>query len=377
MNQPSSSEGILSLVQPHLRDVPPYVPVEPPAEVAKRLGLPPERIVKLDANENPYGPSPAVLAALARADTLHIYPDPEQRRFREAIGHYVGLDAAHVIGGTGSDELIDLLLRLFVAPGDALLNFPPTFSFYPFLAAIQDAFVDSVERRPDFSIDMDEALRHAPGVGLIVTTSPNNPSGTLLPREDLLALLATGKPVIVDEAYVEFCGQSCVDLVPEHANLIVLRTLSKWAGLAGLRVGYMVAQPALIDLVLRVKQPYNLNAAAEIATLASLDDLEYIRGRIAAVERERERLFGLLSALPGFEVTPSASNFLLCRLHAASAREVHAKLLDQGILVRYFDTPLLQNHIRITAGRPDQTDALMAALREIIGVSEGAGGTKS
>jgi histidinol-phosphate aminotransferase len=126
-----------------------------------------------------------------------------------------------------------------------------------------------------------------------------------------------------------------------------------------------------------VKQPYNLNAAAEIATLASLDDLEYIRGRIAAIERERERLFGLLSALPGFEVTPSASNFLLCRLHAASAREVHAKLLDQGILVRYFDTPLLQNHIRITAGRPDQTDALMAALREIIGVSEGAGGTKS
>jgi histidinol-phosphate aminotransferase len=165
-----------------------------------------------------------------------------------------------------------------------------------------------------------------------------------------------------------------VDLVPEHANLIVLRTLSKWAGLAGLRVGYMVAQPALIDLVLRVKQPYNLNAAAEIATLASLDDLEYIRGRIGAIVRERERLFGLLSALPGFEVTPSASNFLLCRLHDVAARDVHKQLLDRGILVRYFDTPLLQNHIRVTAGRPEQTDALMTALREIIGVSEGVKG---
>lgn len=370
MTASNDPEAILSLIQPHMRDVPPYVPVEPPSEVAKRLGLPPEAIVKLDANENPYGPSPAVREALAAADSLHIYPDPEQRRFREAIGRYVGLDADHVIGGTGSDELIDLLIRLFVPPGDALLNFPPTFSFYPFLAAIQDAFVVNVERRPDFSIDMEEALRHASGVGLIVTTSPNNPSGTLLPREDLLALLATGRPVIVDEAYVEFCGQSCIDLIPEHANLIVLRTLSKWAGLAGLRVGYMVAQPALIDLVLRIKQPYNLNAAAEIATLASLDDLEYIQGRIAAIVRERERLFGLLSELPGFEVTPSASNFLLCRLQDVAAREVHRKLLDRGILVRYFDTPLLQNHIRITAGRPDQTDALMTALREIIGAGE-------
>jgi histidinol-phosphate aminotransferase len=276
-----------------------------------------------------------------------------------------------VIGGTGSDELIDLLLRLFVAPGEALLNFPPTFSFYPFLAAIQDAFVVDIERRADHSIDIDRALAMAAGANLIVTTSPNNPSGTLLPREDLLALLATGKPVIVDEAYTEFSGQSCVELVPRHENLIVLRTLSKWAGLAGLRVGYMVAQPALIDLVLRVKQPYNLNAAAEIATLASLDDLEYIRGRIGAIVRERERLFELLSALPGFEVTPSASNFLLCRLHDVAARDVHRRLLDRGILVRYFDTPLLENHLRITAGLPEQTDALLAALREIIGVSSG------
>jgi histidinol-phosphate aminotransferase len=360
-------DGILSLVQPHLRDAPPYVPVEPPEEVAKRLGLPAERIVKLDANENPYGPSPRVAEALANADSLHIYPDPEQRRFREAVGRYVGLDAAHVIGGAGSDELIDLLLRLFVAPGEALLNFPPTFSFYPFLAGIQDAFVDNVERRQDFSIDLDEALRHAPGVRLIVTTSPNNPTGTLLARADLQALLATGKPVVVDEAYTEFSGQSCVDLVPKHENLIVLRTLSKWAGLAGLRVGYMVAQPPLIDLVLRIKQPYNLNAAAEVATLASLDDLGYVKEHIALIVAERERLAAHLASLPGFEVTPSASNFVLCRLHDVSARDVHLRLLDRGILVRYFDTPMLQNHLRITVGRPDQTDALMTALREIIG----------
>ena len=370
-------DGILSRVQPHLHLAPPYVPVEPPEEVAKRLGLPPERIVKLDANENPYGPSPRVAEALARAESLHIYPDPEQRRFREAVGRYVGLDAGHVIGGTGSDELIDLLIRLFVPPDGALLNFPPTFGFYPFLAGIQNARVVDVERRADHGIDAERAMRAAPGTSLIVATSPNNPSGTLLPREDLLKLLSTGKPVVVDEAYTEFSGQSCVDLVPAHENLIVLRTLSKWAGLAGLRVGYMVAQPALIDLVLRVKQPYNLNAAAELATLASLEDLGYLKERIAFIVAERERLAGLLATLPGFEVTPSASNFVLCRLRDVSAREVHRQLLQRGILVRYFDTPLLENHIRVTAGRPDQTDALMGALREIIGVGGGVGGTKS
>ena len=365
----ASDEGILSRVQPHMRNAPPYVPVEPPEEVAKRIGVAPEDIVKLDANENPYGPSPRVAEALSQADTLHIYPDPEQRRFRDAVGRYVGLDANYVIGGTGSDELIDLLIRLFVPAGEALLNFPPTFSFYPFLAGLQDARVINVERRSDHCIDIEASLAAAGDASLIVTTSPNNPSGTLLPRADLLRLLATRKPVIVDEAYAEFSQETCIDLVPQHENLIVLRTMSKWAGLAGLRVGYMVAQAALIDLVLRVKQPYNLNAAAEIAVLASLDDFGYLKERIALMVTERERMAGLLAGLPGFDVAPSASNFVLCHLEGASARDVYDQLLERGILVRYFDTPLLQNHIRISAGRPADTDALMAALREILGVN--------
>jgi histidinol-phosphate aminotransferase len=361
-----------SRVRAHLRAAPPYVPVEPPDEVAKRLGLPPERIVKLDANENPYGPSPRVLEALANSQT-HIYPDPEQHKAREALSAYVGYDDDWVICGAGSDELIDLLVRLFVPPGESILNFPPTFSFYPFLAGIQDALVVDVLRRPDYRIDIDAALNAAGEVSLIVATSPNNPTGTLLEREELEALLGTGKPVIVDEAYTEFASESCVGLVREHENLMVLRTLSKWAGLAGLRIGYMVAQPSLIDIVLRVKQPYNLNVAAEVATLASLEDLERLNQRVDAIIHERERLAGLLAELPGVGVTPSRANFLLCRLENASAREVHKALLDRGILVRYFDTPLLRNHIRISAGRPDQTDALMTALREILGAAAGSG----
>jgi histidinol-phosphate aminotransferase len=359
-------DGLLERVQPHLRAAPPYVPVVPPDEVAQRLGLPPESIVKLDANENPYGPSPRVREALLKASTLHIYPDPEQRRVRDALSRYTGFEPRWLIAGAGSDELIDLLVRLFVPPGEAILNFPPTFSFYPFLAGIQNARVVDVLRRPDYSIDLSAAVAAASGTRLIVATSPNNPTGTLMNRHEIETLLSTGVPVIIDEAYTEFAGESCIDMVREHPNLIVLRTLSKWAGLAGLRIGYMVAQPDVIDLVLRIKQPYNVNVAAEVATLASLEDLPLLQGHIDAMVRERERLSRLLGQLEVVEVTPSRANFVLCRLDGIEAREVHARLLERGILVRYFDTPLLQNHIRISAGRPEQTDAFIGALHEIL-----------
>jgi histidinol-phosphate aminotransferase len=353
-------------MQPHLVATPPYVPVEPPDEVAQRIGLPPERIVKLDANENPYGPSPKVAAALAKAGNYHVYPDPEQRKVRAALGRYVGFEPDWLVAGAGSDELIDLLVRLFVPPGETILNFPPSFSFYPFLASVQGASVANVQRRPDHTIDLESALVAAKDARLTVVASPNNPSGTLLPREYVEALAKLGRPLVIDEAYTEFAGESCIDLVRRLPNLIVLRTLSKWAGLAGLRIGYMVAEPSLIDVIMRIKQPYNVNAAAEVAVLASMDDLPYVQGLVAAIIKERQRLEVELAKLPGFEVSPSSANFLLCRLNGVSAREVHARLIERGVLVRYFDTPLLQNHLRISAGRPDQTDALLAALREII-----------
>jgi histidinol-phosphate aminotransferase len=361
-----AKRSLIDRVQPHLLAAPPYASVQTPEEWARRLGVPVERIIKLDANENPYGPSPRALKALADCGSYHIYPDPEQRRVREALGVYVGYDPSWLIAGTGSDELIDLLVRLFVAPGEAIVNFPPTFGMYPFLADVLGARVLNIQRRDDFSLDLPAAVEAASQAQLIFAVSPNNPSATLLSRDELEALLATGKPVVVDEAYAEFSGQSFVPLVREHANLIVLRTLSKWAGLAGLRVGYMVADPALIDITLRVKQPYNVNVAAEAATLASLEDLEYLQSKINAIVRERERLEAMLRELPGVEVTPSSANFVLCRLVDADAGQARERLAQQGILVRYFDTPLLRNHLRISAGRPSDTDAVVNALRDIV-----------
>ena len=364
--------GILRRVQPHLLEAPPYAAVLPPETLAARLDIPVESVIKLDANENPYGPSPRTLEALASYRGYHIYPDPEQKRVRQALGDYLGYGPEWIVAGAGSDELIELACRLFVPPGEAILNFPPTFGMYAFLADTLGQKIINVRRREDHSLDIEAAVGRALEARLVFAVSPNNPTGTPLLRDELDALLGTGLPVVVDEAYAEFAGASYAGLVREHANLIVIRTLSKWAGLAGLRIGYMVAQPALVDLTMRIKQPYSVNVAAEVATLASFEDADWHRKHIAKIVSERERLFGLLAALPGVDVAPSAANFLLCRLTTAPAKEVHRRLQARGIMLRYFDNALLQNHIRISVGRPEQNAHVVEGLREVIAEVAGA-----
>jgi histidinol-phosphate aminotransferase len=366
----TDDSSIFERILPHMRAMPPYIPVEPPEFLAERLGLPVEAVLKLDANENPYGPSPAVLEALAAFRGYNIYPDPQQRNLRAALSEYTGFSPEWLIAGAGSDELIDLMTRMFVAPGEAILNFPPTFGMYAFSADLEDADLVNIPRRKDFSIDLDAVSATAGKARLIFVVSPNNPTGTPLLRKELDALLATGSPVVVDEAYAEFAGESYVELVREHANLIVIRTLSKWAGLAGLRIGYMVAAPEVIEVAFKVKQPYSVSVAAEVAAIAAIVDRDFQFRRVAAIVAERERLAAALQAIGGIEVLPSKANFLLCRLAGLPAREVHARLADRGIMVRYYDTPMLQNHIRITVGKPEHTDAVVSALREILGIAQ-------
>jgi histidinol-phosphate aminotransferase len=362
-----NNSRLIDLVQPHLLEAPRYVPVQPPEALARRLGVPSEKIDKLDANENPYGPSPKARAALANHDGYHIYPDPEQVRLREVLGRYVGYGPEWVVAGAGSDELIDLCCRLFVPPGESLLNFPPTFGMYSFLAGTLGQNVINVVRRPDFSLDIEETIAAARDARLVFAVSPNNPTGNLLTENEVLTLLDTGLPVVLDEAYAEFSGTSYVGLVRQRPNLIVMRTLSKWAGLAGLRLGYMVCDPAVVEITMRIKQPYNVNVGAEVAALASFEDMELLQQRVVTIREERNRLCKALAELPGFTVFPSASNFVLCEIESIEAKQLQLRLMDRGIMVRYFDTPLLRNHLRFTAGRPDQTDRLVAALWDIVG----------
>lgn len=365
----------MRLVRRALRHLEPYEPVEPVEVLAGRLGVPRDRIVKLDGNENPYGPSPRVLEALARADSYHIYPDPAQRAVRRALAAYTGLPEEMIVAGNGSDEIIDLLCRLFLEPDDAVIDCVPTFGMYAFSAQVCGGCVANVPRLPDqgYRVDVGAVAERVDGrTKIIFLASPNNPTGNLLSREELDALLSLGPLVVVDEAYGEFAGETFLPLVRERENLVVLRTFSKWAGLAGIRAGYGVMPPRIASLVMAIKPPYNLTVPAEVAILASLADRELLLERVRRLVAERERLFEALRGVPYLEPLPSRANFVLCRVLRGDARLLRDRLQERGIFVRYFRRPLLENFIRVSVGRPQDTDALVAALHDLGGELEHA-----
>ena len=366
--RPKSDRDIGRLVRPELEAMPGYEAIEPPDQLARRLGIPPERIIKLDGNENPYGPSPAALAALAAYRDYHIYPDPLQHEAREALSRFLKIPAEQIIFGTGSDEIMDLVLRAFLRPGGGVIDCPPTFGMYPFLTRVAGARLIDVPRRADFSLDLPAIRAVANEARVIFVASPNNPTGNVISEADLDALLATGLVVVLDEAYVEFAGSgSFVERVADGANLIVLRTFSKWAGLAGLRVGYGVFPPSVAEVILKIKQPYNLNVAAQAAVLASLADAGLLRERVRLLVAEREELSRALAGVSYLEPLPSRANFILCRIEGIDAGKLQEELRRRGIMVRRPDSPVLGNCLRISVGLPEHRRVLIEALNEIGG----------
>lgn len=400
-----TTHDIERLFRPELATMQPYVPIHPFEVVSQWLGRAPEDIVKLDANENPYGPSPAAVAAMAGYPWLHIYPDPQSTELRAALAKYTGVPAERILAGHGADELIDLIGRLLLSPGDAVIDCPPTFGMYAFCAAVNGACLLNVPRRADFSIDVAAIERIAapqpasgyddfgwldtvqidcgqpsaadaegsaryglPRPKLLFLCSPNNPDGGLLAAADLERLLRLPLLVVVDEAYIEFAqpGASFIDWVGEHPNLVVLRTFSKWAGLGGLRVGYGVFPPAIIEQLWKIKQPYNVNVAGSRAAIASLADRDYLLGNVAKLIVERERLYAELARFDFLQPVPgSQSNFILCRVIDRDARQLKLDLEQHGVLVRHFAKPGVDNCIRVSVGRPADSEALLAALAEI------------
>ena len=375
------------LLNPHLSGLEEYTPIQPFEVLSKRLGIPASQIVKLDANENPYGPLPAVAEALAEYPYYHIYPDPQQSELRDALSAFVGVPAEQILPGQGADELLDYICRLFLSPGNGIINTPPTFGMYSFDAKLQGAGVIDVWRRDDYSVDVegiervasgewrvDEGQESSPAVRrppsllpkVLFLTSPNNPSGTWLPDDDLRRLLALPLMVVLDEAYVEFANQpSRADWVLEHDNLIVLRTFSKAAGIAGLRLGYGIFPAWVMPYLWKFKQPYNVNVAASVAGLASLRHTDQIMAVVEKLKAERDRLFALLSTLSYLRPYLSEANFVLCRVEGRDAADLKLGLERQGILVRYYSKTGLDNCIRISVGRPEQTDRLLEVLREL------------
>jgi len=248
-----------------------------------------------------------------------------------------------------------------------VINCAPTFGMYPFSTEIAGGRVVDVPRLESFALDVASIERAAPRAKLIFLASPNNPTGNRMSADELERLLATELLVVVDEAYIEFAGaaQSFVPLVASNENLVVLRTFSKWGGIAGLRAGYGVMSPVLASVLMTIKQPYNLNVAAGVAMIASLEDRALLDERASTIAGTRERLAAMLSEIGWIAPYPSEANFILCRLDGVDAVEVKDRLATRGIFVRYFDTPALRNHLRISVGLEEHNEPVVRALREI------------
>ena len=362
------TEQLQESMLPHIRGLGVYQGVEPVEVMAERAGIPPEKIIRLNGNENPYGASPAVAAALAEFPNFNHYPDPEQRQLREALSGYVGVEPERIIAGNGSDELIDMLFRMFIGPGDNIINMTPTFGMYSLGAEICGGEAVSVPRDDNFEIDLESVkLAVTPRTKAVVICSPNNPSGNMPSEAHVRALLDIGILVIVDEAYYEFSGQTVMALLDEYPNLVVLRTFSKWAGLAGLRIGLGAMHSDLAQMMMSVKPPYNVNLAAEVALTTSLQDVPALLDRVNAIIAERERMLGLLADIPTVRPYPSKANFILCQLPEGSGRRVFEALCNRGIFLRHWTSPRLVDCVRTSVGMPGENDAVAAALAELTG----------
>ncbi len=346
---------------PVVHTLTPYVPGEQP-----RL----QNLVKLNTNENPYGPSPKVIAALQReaADTLRLYPDPNSSHLKTAIAEYHGLQANQVFVGNGSDEVLAHVFQALLKHDLPLLYPDITYSFYPVYCGLYGIQYQTVPLNDRFEIAVDDYLRPNGG---IIFPNPNAPTGIPLPVREIERLLQanTQSVVVVDEAYVDFGTESAVSLIAHYPNLLVTHTYSKSRSLAGLRVGYAVGDATLIEALMRVKDSFNsypIDRFAEAGAIAALQDEEYFQQTRQQVITTRSTLVAELQGL-GFEVLPSGANFIFARHPAHAGEQLASGLREQAIIVRHFKKPArIADFLRITIGGEVQNQALIAAIRSII-----------
>jgi len=335
-----------------------YVPGEQPP--------PGSKVVKLNTNENPYPPSPEVMKVLRgfEGEWLRRYPDPMALMAREAAAEVYGVPADWVMAANGSDEMLALLARAFLEKGRKIAYPMPTYSLYITLAEMQDAAAVEVPYDEAFTLPVEGLL--AAQADLTFVCTPNNPSATVAPVRDLERLAAGLDGVLViDEAYTDFADENALTLVSRHPNVIVLRTLSKGYSLAGLRVGFGVAQPGLLEGLIKIKDSYNVDAVALRLAAAALRDQAWMRANAERIKASRARLAVALGKM-GFRIWPSQANFILARPPKGDARYLYLELRDRGILVRYWDRPGIDDKIRITVGTEEENQALLAALGGLI-----------
>lgn len=325
----------------------------------------PRRVIKLDSNENTYGPSPRVLAALGDEQTWHFYAGQDD--VVKQLAAYAGVPSENLVMTNGGDESIDLVLRAVLEQGDAVIDAPPSFEMYRISVIANRGRVVDVPRDETFALDTQAVIRAAQSenVQAICLASPNNPDGKLLPRADLLQILDLGVLVMLDEAYYEYSDETVVALIAQYPNLVIVRTFSKWAGLAGLRVGYVIADSAFIHGLHKLRAPYNVNLAGLVAVRESLNDAAYLMQNVRATIAERGHMCRELAQLGWLEPIPSKTNFLLIRVRDRDPQTIKQQLAEKNILIRAFRSLRLKNYIRISIGTPDQNAQVLKALQNL------------
>ena len=332
-------------------------------------GFQPEvaNVVKLNTNENPYPPSPKVIETLKNIDgeVLRRYPQPLGDQFRQAAAKAIGVERENIICTNGGDDLLTICLRAFCDENRPAAYPVPSYSLYPVLAKLQNCETIEIPFDNEFNLPAKLASMEA---ALTIVCNPNAPSGTVVKIEELASLASEIEGVLlVDEAYIDFAEQNCIELIKNFDNVIILRSLSKGYSLAGLRFGYGVANKKLIEGLLKVKDSYNVDALAIRAATAAVQDQEYFKGNVEKVKDQRKRLTDELEGL-GFYVYPSQSNFVLakCDKIKINAIDIYEKLKEKNVYVRYWAYPQLQDKLRITVGTAEQNDILLSELRNIL-----------
>lgn len=355
------SIDINSLVREDIRD---FVPYDPHIY---------ENVIKMDANENPYPFPDEILQNIykrVKERGITRYPDPIAKNLRVQLAKYTGVTPEQIIVGNGSDEMIQLLLQVFGGPGTQSLIPYPTFSMYGIHTRITGGNPVGIPLKEDFSLSMDELLREVQRSENKVTflCTPNNPTGSTIPVSQIEEILKKAKGIVVaDEAYLEFYNRETnTSLLQKYNNLAIIRTFSKAFALAGLRVGYMLASAEIIREMMKLKQPYNVNAFSQEAAVTVLENRAIFKPQVEMIIAQRERLFDALKAMPGIKVYPSGSNYLMFRTEK-SGPEIHRALIEKGVLIRNLHGgPGLDNCLRVTIGQKEENDTFLEKLKEII-----------
>jgi histidinol-phosphate aminotransferase len=356
--------NLTKLARQSILGLKPYPAPQTLEQVAQAIGLPQEQILKLDTAYNPYLPDFYPPEVWTEVDKL-AYPDPHCLDLRRELEKYVGYPPEWLVCGNGSDELIELLIKAFVDPGESILLCPPTFPMYEIDARVQGVEVQKVLRDENFELNVDRIIPEIkPTTKVIFIDSPANPVGTVIRESDLKKLLNQNVFVVIDEAYYEFCEQEFAALVREYPNLVLLRTFSKWAGIAGLRVGYMIANPEIIDIILKVKQPYNVNSAAQELAVWALQNRELFLGSLRELLKTKDYYIQQMKKFEDMRIISGQGSYLTLQLKTSKADDLLEFLKVKGILLRKVTQPEIPNALRSNLAKKQDVDRIVEVVRE-------------